>query len=323
MADQTRTESEGFYEMLWDCDHCGTVGLLGKSQRYCANCGGPQNPDKRYFPTPEQQKRVDGHQFEGADRTCPNCDSPMGALAKNCTHCGAPMDGSKEVKGVETPVAPVKKKKSKKPLVFIILVLLFAGIFGIYWRCVRTQSVNLTLAQHKWERAIAIEQYGDHEQAGWKDQIPVVQLAPGAPVNCYMKQRTTKQVADGEECHTEKKDKKDGTFEQLKVCKPKYKSQGVDDQWCNYTTRGWQKIDGVKTSGNGTTPQWPVAAGIPDKSPDVVGAKRMGARDESLIFDFGKDGTCTVKDSTWQKYKDGAKLKVEQHSNGDLVCDGL
>ena len=23
------------YEMLWDCDHCDTKGLLGKSQRHC------------------------------------------------------------------------------------------------------------------------------------------------------------------------------------------------------------------------------------------------------------------------------------------------
>ena len=45
-------ESQGFFEMLWDCEHCGTKGLLGKSQRYCAECGAPQNPAKRYFPTP-------------------------------------------------------------------------------------------------------------------------------------------------------------------------------------------------------------------------------------------------------------------------------
>jgi hypothetical protein len=29
-----RVESQGFYEMLWDCDHCDTKGLFGKSQRH-------------------------------------------------------------------------------------------------------------------------------------------------------------------------------------------------------------------------------------------------------------------------------------------------
>ena len=46
--------------MLWDCDHCDARGLLGKSQRYCANCGAPQNPDKRYFPKEGEQRRIDG-----------------------------------------------------------------------------------------------------------------------------------------------------------------------------------------------------------------------------------------------------------------------
>jgi len=45
-----REESQGFFEMLWDCEHCDARGLYAKSQRYCAHCGAPQNPDKRYFP---------------------------------------------------------------------------------------------------------------------------------------------------------------------------------------------------------------------------------------------------------------------------------
>src|SRR4029077_20953660 len=36
---QEREESQGFYEMLWDCQFCDTRGLLAKSQRFCANCG--------------------------------------------------------------------------------------------------------------------------------------------------------------------------------------------------------------------------------------------------------------------------------------------
>ena len=36
-----RVESEGFFEMLWDCDHCGQQGLLGKTQRHCPECGAP------------------------------------------------------------------------------------------------------------------------------------------------------------------------------------------------------------------------------------------------------------------------------------------
>src|SRR5690349_14399180 len=112
-----RTESEGFYEMLWDCDHCDAKTLLGNSQRHCPNCGAPQNPDKRYFPKPGEEKKVDGHRFEGADRHCPACSAPMGTAAKNCTKCGSPLDGSKEVKGVATQVAPKKPRRKIWPYV--------------------------------------------------------------------------------------------------------------------------------------------------------------------------------------------------------------
>src|SRR3979409_1890554 len=76
---QEREESQGFFEMLWDCDHCDARGLLGKSQRFCANCGAPQNPSKRYFPKEGDERRVDGHLYEGADRTCPACSAPQSA----------------------------------------------------------------------------------------------------------------------------------------------------------------------------------------------------------------------------------------------------
>ena len=322
MAEQERTESEGFYEMLWDCDHCDAKGLLGKSQRYCAQCGAPQNPDKRYFPTPEQQQRVNGHQFEGADRTCPNCSSPMGAKATNCTNCGAPLDGSKEVSGVAAPVVarPVPAKKKRRWwLVALVLLLVFGGAFGIWFQCIRTKTATLTLAQHSWERTIAIEQFGPQRHEGWRETVPGGTL----PV-CYKKSRSTKQVADGEECHTERKDKKDGTFEQLKKCKPKYKSESVDDDWCSYNLTEWAKIDEAKTTGNGMAPQWPVITNVPALGTVILpGAKRQGARNEKLMFDFGKDGTCTVADSVWNKYKDGQKLKVQVHTGGDLDCGGL
>src|SRR5690606_40463181 len=51
-----RAMSEKTYEMFWDCEYCGAAKLLGLTQRYCPNCGAPQNPEKRYFP-PEHEKR--------------------------------------------------------------------------------------------------------------------------------------------------------------------------------------------------------------------------------------------------------------------------
>jgi len=321
MADQERTESEGFYEMLWDCDHCDAVGLLGKSQRYCAQCGAPQNPDKRYFPTPEQQKRVDGHQFEGADRHCPNCSAPMGAKATNCTNCGAPLDGSAPVKGVQAPVAPAPAKKPRRWwLVALVLVLVFGGAFGIWWRCVRTKTVELAVASHKWERTIAIEQFGDHDKSSWRNEV----TGNVSGMTCMRKQRTTKQVADGEECHTERHDKKDGTFEQVQECKPKYRSEPDYDDWCDYTLREWFKTRDAEAKGNGTAIEFP-RTGLSAQAAPTMGAEREGARSKKLILEFKGGDSCEVSDEAkWTGYKDGQKVKVEMRArSGDVVCSSL
>lgn len=80
MAEE-RVESLGFYEMLWDCEFCGTKGLLAKSQRHCPECGAKQSADARYFPKEGEETKVAGHKYESSDRYCPACNAPQGALA--------------------------------------------------------------------------------------------------------------------------------------------------------------------------------------------------------------------------------------------------
>src|SRR3954470_20629139 len=189
MAEQ-RVESEGHFEMLWDCDHCDTKGLLGLSQRFCAECGAPQNPVKRYFPKEGEQRRVDGHNYTGADRYCPACNSPMGAQAKNCTHCGAPMDGSaREVQGVAAPAPKLEPKKRRLWLVFLILGIVVLAGFGIWYRFIRTHSATMAVSAHRWTRAIAIEEFKELREENWHDVIP----HDADAVVCHRKERSTRQ----------------------------------------------------------------------------------------------------------------------------------
>ncbi len=312
-----RVESQGFFEMLWDCDHCDTKGLLAKSQRYCAECGAPQSAIKRYFPTPEQQKRVDGHVYEGSDRYCPACNTPMGAKAKACTQCGSPLDGSKLVERVGQAAAPAPKPRRKIwPYVVIGLVLLVVAIWFFF---LRTRDAELQVGAHRWERTIAIEQFSEVQESAWQNEA----AKDATAMRCVKKQRSTKQVADGEECRIEKVDKGDGTFEQLKKCKPKYRSEPIQDDWCTYTVRRWKKVDQVAAKGDGMTPAWPSNAPPSDALP-VLGARRAGARNERLVLDFGKDKSCEVNEATWKKLADGQKVKIEVRArSGDLVCDTI
>ena len=58
-------EQEIYYEMLWDCTQCNTLGLLGDSHRHCPTCGAAQDPTKRYFPKPGEEVETNDHQFVG------------------------------------------------------------------------------------------------------------------------------------------------------------------------------------------------------------------------------------------------------------------
>lgn len=320
---QEREESQGFYEMLWDCDHCGAQGLLAKSQRYCANCGAPQNPDKRYFPKEGEAKRIDGHNYEGADRTCPACQAPQSANAKNCTHCGSVLDGAAEVRGVASVPAPsakpAKPRRRRRIWPFIMVgIVLLSGL--VWWRCIRSQEAQVVVKAHKWQRVIAIEEFNDRQEEAWRNEVP-----PSAsfPV-CHERQRSTRQVEDGEDCHNERRDKKDGTFEQVKKCKPKYRSEPQMDSWCRFTARSWKAVSEAKTSGNGLSPAWSTENLPPGDTPANLGAKRQGKRTETLTLDFGDRGTCDVSDAVWRKYNDGQKAKLEvRASSGEVVCGSL
>jgi hypothetical protein len=316
MAEE-RVESQGFYEMLWDCEFCDTKGLLAKSQRHCANCGAKQNADKRYFPTEGQKQRLDGHQYEGSDRYCPNCNAPQGAKGTNCTNCGAAMDGSKEVRGVVTP-APPPKKTNWRPIIIILGVIVLL-IVAIWYFFLRTKEVKMTVTAHRWERSIGVDEFRDVQESAWRNEVP----ADARMVTCHREQRSTKQVQDGEECHIEKVDKKDGTFEELKKCKPKYRSEPVDDDKCNYNVRRWKEVDRVKTSGSGLTPAWPTNGVPPPTNVEAVGTRRPGKRTETLMLDFGKQ-TCEVSDAAWRKYSDNSSYKLEVRArSGDIVCKSL
>jgi hypothetical protein len=315
-----REESQGFFEMLWDCEFCDARGLLGKSQRYCANCGGPQNPAKRYFPKEGEEQRVDGHLYEGADRTCPACSAPQSANAKNCTHCGSVLDGAAEVRGVmDAPAAaPAKPRRRRRIWPYVLLAIGLLAV-SIWWRCLRTREAEVTVTGHRWERSIAVEEFNERQEEAWRNEVPTEASSPV----CRERQRSTRKIEDGEECRTERRDKKDGTFEQVKKCTPKYRSEPVMDSWCRFSARRWKAVADLKASGTGTSPAWPNNA-PPADSRAALGATRQGKRTETLILEFGQHGRCNVSDAVWRKYSDGQRIKVDvRASSNEVACSSL
>jgi hypothetical protein len=242
----------------------------------------------------------------------------MSAAAKNCTQCGSPLEGAKEVAGVEQPAPPPRHRRRIWPWIVGAVVVAAIAIWFVF---ARKHDAKVAVVGHRWARAIAIEEYGDHERSAWRDEIPAGASLP----TCTRRRRSTRQIPDGEDCHTERHDKKDGTFEQVKKCTPKTRSEGVDDDWCTFTVRSWLEVDRATASGAGMSPAWPDSK-LPAAPAEIpaLGTRREGARTETLALDFGAAGTCEVSDATWRRYADGARIDVEVRARSDeVVCSSI
>ena len=265
-----REEDVGTYEMLWDCTYCGTGKLLGLTHRHCPSCGAAQDPTRRYYPSDEDKVAVHNHRFAGADLVCPGCQTPNSAASGFCTGCGMPLDGAKAAVGRSDQVAgpgqgfqgetvgaakaeararreamagsasvAVKKEGMSTGLKIGLIVGGVALVIGallfvfVFWK----KEIGLTVEGHSWERAIAVEQFKEVTESDWCDRMPrkARKLSESKAV------RETKKIKDGETCKTRRKDNRDGTFKQVKECKPKFREEPVYDRKCRYKIDKWKR----------------------------------------------------------------------------------
>ncbi|MBI2746456.1 MAG: zinc ribbon domain-containing protein [Burkholderiales bacterium] len=328
-------EEEIYYEMLWDCTQCNTKGLLGDSHRHCPTCGAAQDPTERYFPKEGEEVEAKNHKFVGADWSCAYCSSPNSQAAAHCTNCGAGQDGTK-------PVALVADKATPEPLpstmpttapkrsmgwlrwVFAALALVVIGIVFLF---TSTKETTATVAQRTWAREIQIEQMGRVADSAWRDSVP----GDAYGVSCSREQRSTKQVPDGQDCHTERVDKGDGTFVKRQECTTRYRDVPVYDDRCSYTVNRWRTVRSVKAdTQNAMNPVWPTVsnlnANFPGGGVGSLGSEREGTRHESYVLTLGSGGktwTCNVPENVWSKYQEGATTPLKVRLTGGADCSSL
>jgi hypothetical protein len=319
------------YEMMWDCEFCESTKLLGKSHRYCPNCGAAQDPDTRYFPPEEEKIAVEDHEYVGVDKSCSSCDAPNSAKATCCTNCGCPMDGSKQVKiQKEKKAEPEQKpspatapKSSKLPLIIGVIVVLaiLCGVLSLVW----TESKDVTVDGHSWTRSIDIEEYQRTNSKNWQDKIPRAAIKG----TCITKKNPDKtiKVEDGQDCQIEKQDKGDGTYTETEKCTTKYKEIPQDDLWCNYQLDEWKVKDTKKALANDLEPKWP-EINITTCSLTQLGCMRQGSKTEEYLIVLkdpeGNDHECGFAESKWKSISVGTKKTMEfRKLGGGIDCDSF
>ncbi len=310
------SKTVGVFEMFWDCAFCDTKALLGKSNKFCPNCGAQQDATKRYFPPPGKEVAAN-HEYDGADKTCPACQTPNGAKAHNCRSCGSPLDGAAEVNRVAdrssaAPRAPAKgakpPTKSKLPWIIggVITVLVAFCLVAMFW----TKDVGVTVTSHTWERTIDIERMTAVNESAWCDSMP----SGAYSVSRSREQRSTRDIPDGQTCTTRDVDRGDGTFERKQECRTKYRSEPVYDDRCRFTIDRWKVARTARAAGQGVepAPNWPPVGQL--RLGSSLGSEREGSRNEkytlSLLGDDKETYTCSLASTKWNAVADGHKKVI-------------
>ncbi len=346
---------EKIYEMLWDCEYCGTRKLLGKTHRHCPNCGATQDPNRRYFPEEADKVAVTDHIYYGADRVCPFCKTPNGAKSTFCGNCGGSLDGSKEVeRKIDPNLATASQQNSNQPnsnsdsnLAFKdskwikahektpkwVKWMLGGGtsgilgflLVGVLW----TESVKIHVTKHEWERAIAIEQFQPVSESEWCDSMP----SEAYSVTRSREVRSYNQVADGEDCSTVRTDRGDGTYSESESCTTRYRDEPVYDSKCYYKIDKWAFDRNAEAKGIGleVTPYWPVPS-YRECVSTSLGCERLGNRSEKYLVHFeesegetkGEKHDCEFDETKWKSYQPTVLYKVEKSVIFNFItCDSI
>lgn len=184
-------------EGRWDCQYCGTTGILGR-HKACTKCG-RSRPEGTKFYLPKEGEAVADEKLAqqakiGPDWVCQFCGSSNPANIDVCRSCNAPREGAspkqavKEYKLGEAPdsgdmdldkpperpsTAPAAKSR-KVPaigiagavggglLLCLCLVLAFF-VFG-------NRDAQATVSGFSWERTVAVESFQTVTEEDW--QVP-------------------------------------------------------------------------------------------------------------------------------------------------------
>jgi hypothetical protein len=323
--------SEKVYEMLWDCKFCGTQKLLGKTHRFCPNCGAAQDDEARYFPSDAEKIAVEDHVFHGADLICPSCDTLNSANSQFCQQCGTPLEGAPKAQllGDDQVIADgqsfqttgarsieqeryaqkmdaaglqadgTAKPKGGNNLVkfgiigVVGLVVVFVAL-AVFWK----RDTTALVTGHTWTREIDVESYAPRSENAWCDMMPVDAYS----VSRRNEVRSHRQIPDGEECSTRRTDNGDGTFSERRECRTKYRDEPVYDSMCYYTVNRWGFERVVKASGDSVSdqPYWP-DTNI-SRTGTCIGCEREGSRNADYVVHFRADSsdyTCELDESRW------------------------
>jgi hypothetical protein len=179
-------------EARWDCQYCGTKGILGR-HKACSNCGRSRPENTKFYlaedaPEVTDAKLVDQAKL-GSDWVCAFCASSNPANVDVCQACGAPREVTSAVQQVKdyglgeaptegdmaeptAPARPVTETAAQKNKALPILgaiggLLLLCLCLFLAFTFFGDKSTEATVAGFSWERAVAVEAFQAVTEEDW------------------------------------------------------------------------------------------------------------------------------------------------------------
>lgn len=179
-------------EMVWRCNACDTENL-GRN-KVCQSCGDPKDASEKFempkdtrsaasVTDPELLKKASA----GKDWRCVACGANQSALNAKCTQCGATNPGVAPVSSrptVSSPKVPAVVASPSAvlwdpvPALAAVVVgapVAFGTVVGFVWLVTGTAGpvdVPVTVSEHRWHRAVAVERLALRDFDGFVENRP-------------------------------------------------------------------------------------------------------------------------------------------------------
>lgn len=183
----------GIREGRWDCQYCGTVGVLGR-HKTCPVCASPRPAGVKFY-LPQDAGEVNdvealGYAKLGPDWVCAFCGTSNGANLTKCRSCQADKDKDavqqqvKEYKPGQAPKSgdmdmstppprPAAKSQSSNNTlmavlgVAFLLLVCFCCVIPTFTSWFGSDEITVTIQQYEWSREVDIEEYKTVTESDW------------------------------------------------------------------------------------------------------------------------------------------------------------
>lgn len=345
-------------EGAWDCPHCGRKGNRGP-EKYCGGCGAPRGEDVPFYLPQDAPEVTEAKALErakaGPDWTCSFCEADNPSTNAFCSSCGASREGASARQVIEhrkdaapPPAAPLAAPPPPAPANPKLKRGCQIGCLGLavllvfFWFLGRPKETTLTVAGHRWERTVAVEELRTVVEEGWEGELPAGarSLSSSREVHHHNRVRIgtetrTRTVTDRVQTGTERvkvgeRDLGNGYFEDIYEDRPVYEEREREETYeepvfredpvyrvkHRYEVEKWLSDREERAEGQGLAPRWPAIG---------LGAnRREGKRTEvyEVLFE-DRDGAGRVyrarDEVEWRGFEPGTSYRAKVRSNGEIV----